>query len=144
MMSQRWLTAGLKRGPWPSVRERMGTGPLGSLFSKSTEIRVQAQVLLCAARHIVSRCQAVGGLRSHDSYLHSHPYRRGRPVAGLPDCSRARPWLVLAWLPPRLPGSEGPLGSCTSQKKVIGPVSVGIPISYTPLPVLVSYPSSCW
>ena len=33
--------------------------------------------------------------------------------------SKARPWLVLAWLPPRLGGSDGPLGDRASQKTVV-------------------------
>lgn len=68
--------------------------------------------------------------------------------------SRARPWLALPWLPPSLPGSDGPLGDCLSQKMaapsgLVGLVSVGSPApsSCPPppaLPALVSSTCSCW
>lgn len=84
-------------------------------------------------------------MKSHDDpFLHSHSYRWGRPVAGLSNCSRARPWLALAWLPPRLPGSVWPPGNRTSQLVVVDPVSVGSPPLRRPLPALVSSASSCW
>ena len=37
VMSQRWLTAGLESGPWPSMEEWMGVRSQASLFSESTE-----------------------------------------------------------------------------------------------------------
>ena len=110
----------VERQPWPRVGEGgLGTemGSPAGLLSESTEKFVSGclQRFPSAARRFVS-----GGGRTLDGLTNvplapppSLPM--GRPVAGF--CLRARPWRVLAWLPPReIPGVRWAPGNCPSQK----------------------------